>query len=125
MLIQLRSEPLPPLCASIELTYLGRGASSIAIHKGNTEGPGATLGTGNNDANNLLYGNSGVASTLVAGSGVDTLRFNATLFSSFSAAMADASQVGANTVFTIDANDTVTLDNVNKTSLTANNFHFV
>jgi hypothetical protein len=32
--------------------------------------------------------------------------------------------VGADTVFTIDANDTVTLDNVNKTSLTASNFHF-
>ena len=32
--------------------------------------------------------------------------------------------VGANTVFTIDANDTVTLDNVTKTSLTAGNFHF-
>ena len=42
----------------------------------------------------------------------------------FAAAMADAAQVGANTVFTIDANDTVTLDNVTKTSLTAGNFHF-
>jgi len=27
-------------------------------------------------------------------------------------------------VFTIDTNDTVTLDNVTKTSLTAGNFHF-
>jgi len=35
-----------------------------------------------------------------------------------------ASQVGANTVFTIDTNDTVTLDNVTKTSLTTGNFHF-
>jgi hypothetical protein len=35
-----------------------------------------------------------------------------------------ASQSGANTVFTIDANDTVTLDGVTKTSLTAGNFHF-
>jgi hypothetical protein len=42
----------------------------------------------------------------------------------FTAAMNAASQVGANTVFTIDANDTVTLDNVTKTSLTASNFHF-
>ena len=54
----------------------------------------------------------------------DTLQFNATLFANFAAAMADATQVGANTVFTIDANDTVTLDNVTKTSLTAGNFHF-
>ena len=46
------------------------------------------------------------------------------LFSNFTAAMNHASQSGANTVFTIDANDTVTLDNVTKTSLTAGNFHF-
>jgi Ca2+-binding RTX toxin-like protein len=124
----------------------------------------ASHGTGNSDANNALYGNAGVASTLVAGSGADllvvagtagtiltggaghdtfafpnvmgkdevtnfgfakdTLQFNATLFSNFTAAMNAAGQVGANTVFTIDANDTVTLDNVTKTSLTAGNFHF-
>ncbi len=124
----------------------------------------ASHGTGNSDAVDALYGNTGVASTLVAGSGADilsvtgtagtiltggaghdtfafpnamghdevtnfgiakdTLQFNATLFSNFTAAMNHASQVGANTVFTIDANDTVTLDNVTKTSLTASNFHF-
>jgi Ca2+-binding RTX toxin-like protein len=54
----------------------------------------------------------------------DTLQFNATLFSNFTAAMNAASQSGANTVITIDTNDTVTLDNVTKTSLTASNFHF-
>ncbi len=120
--------------------------------------------TGNSDTNNSLYGNAGVASTLVAGSGADTLyvtgiagtimtggtgrdtfafpdvlgkdevtnfgvakdtlQFNATLFSNFTVAMNAASQVGANTVFTVDANDTVTLDNVIKTSLTAGNVHF-
>jgi Ca2+-binding RTX toxin-like protein len=125
----------------------------------------ASQGTGNGDTSNTLYGNAGVASTLVAGSGADTLivtgnagtimtggagsdtfafpnvmghdsvtnfgtakdtlQFNMTLFANFSAAMADASQVGANTVFTIDANDSVTLDNVNKSNLTASNFHFV
>jgi len=129
------------------------------------EGAGATHGTGNNDAVDTLFGNAGIASTLVAGSGVDllavtgtagtimtggsgadtfafpsvmghdeitnfdftkdTLQFNATLFSNFTAAMNDATQAGANTVLTIDANDTVTLDNVTKTSLAAGNFHFV
>jgi len=124
----------------------------------------ASHGTGNSDTSNSLYGNAGVASTLVAGSGADTLyvtgtagtimtggaghdtfafpnvmghdevtnfgiakdtlQFNATLFSNFTAAMNAASQSGANTVFTIDTNDTVTLDNVTKTSLTAGNFHF-
>jgi hypothetical protein len=38
--------------------------------------------------------------------------------------MQNASQSGANTVFTIDANDTVTLDHVTKSRLTAGNFHF-
>jgi len=125
----------------------------------------ASQGTGNNDAVNALFGNAGVASTLVAGTGADmlsvtgvagtiltggagadtfafpdamghdevtnfgvakdTLQFNMTLFSNFTAAMNHASQSGANTVFTIDTNDTVTLDNVTKTSLTAGNFHFV
>ena len=124
----------------------------------------ASHGTGNSDASNLLYGNAGVASTLVAGSGADTLyvtgtagtimtggaghdtfafpnvmghdevtnfglakdtlQFNMTLFSNFTAAMSAASQVGANTVLTIDTNDTVTLDNVIKSSLAAGNFHF-
>src|SRR6202035_1040716 len=124
----------------------------------------ASHGTGNSDAGNALYGNAGVASTLVAGSGADslyvtgtagtiltggaghdtfafpnamghdevtnfgtpkdTLQFNATLFSNFTAAMNHASQSGANTVFTIDANNSVTLDNVTKSNLTASNFHF-
>jgi autotransporter passenger strand-loop-strand repeat protein/uncharacterized repeat protein (TIGR03803 family) len=124
----------------------------------------ASHGTGNNDAVDTLFGNAGIANTLVAGSGADllvvagtagtiftggaghdtfafpnamghdevtnfgiakdTLQFNATLFSNFTAAMNQASQSGANTVFTIDADDTVTLDNVTKSSLTAANFHF-
>ena len=128
------------------------------------EGPSAALGTGNNDAVDALFGNAGVASTLVAGSGADTLfvtgtagtimtggagadtfafpstmghdeitnfgvakdtlQFNASLFANFTAAMNAGSQVGANTVFTIDAHDTVTLDNVTKSSLTTGNFHF-
>jgi hypothetical protein len=124
----------------------------------------ASQGTGNSDPANTLYGNAGIASTLVAGSGADTLivtgnagttmtggagsdtlafpnvmghdtvtnfgtakdtlQFNASLFANFAAAMTDASQVGANTVFTIDADDSVTLDSITKASLTASNFHF-
>jgi autotransporter passenger strand-loop-strand repeat protein len=125
----------------------------------------ASQGTGNSDAIDVLYGNAGVASTLIAGSGADilvvagaagtvltggaghdtfafpnamghdevtnfgvakdTLQFNASLFANLAAAMADATQVGASTVFTIDANDQVTLDNVQKGSLAASNFHFI
>ncbi len=124
----------------------------------------ASLGTGNNDAVDALFGNTSVASTLVAGSGADilyvtgaagttltggagadtfafpnamghdeitnfstakdALQFNASLFANFSAAMGAATQAGADTVFTIDANNAVTLDNVSRSSLTAGNFHF-
>jgi VCBS repeat-containing protein len=52
----------------------------------------------------------------------DALEFSPSLFASFSAAMATASQVGANTVLTIDANDAVTLDNVSRSTLSASNF---
>src|SRR5439155_21735423 len=38
----------------------------------------ASLGTGNNDAVDVLYGNAGIASTLVAGSGADILVVTAT-----------------------------------------------
>lgn len=55
----------------------------------------------------------------------DTLQFGATLFANFAAAMAAASQVGLNTVFSIDPSDTVQLNNITETSLTASNFNFV
>jgi hypothetical protein len=38
--------------------------------------------------------------------------------------MTSATQVGVNTIFAIDANDSVTLENVNKNSLAASNFRF-
>jgi hypothetical protein len=53
----------------------------------------------------------------------DTLQFSVALFASYSAAMTDARQVGADTVFAIDAHDSVTLQNVNVGNLTASNVH--
>ena len=43
---------------------------------------------------------------------------------SYAATMADTQQVGANTVITYDANDTVTLTGVTASHLTASNFKF-
>jgi hypothetical protein len=86
-------------------------------------------------ANDTLYLNSG-ATTVVIGPGSgqdtilnfqttqDTLQFSTSLFANYAAAMVSASQVGANTVFTIDANDSVTLQNVNMANLSAANFRF-
>jgi hypothetical protein len=55
----------------------------------------------------------------------DTLQFNPALLSNYITALQhqDIKQVGANTV-NIDPPDSVTLDNVKATALTANNFHF-
>jgi hypothetical protein len=86
-------------------------------------------------ANSTLFGNPG-NTTFAIGPGAgqdkiynfttsqDTLQFNHALFANFAAAMTNATQVGANTVFAIDANDSVTLENVNKNSLAASNFRF-
>ena len=52
------------------------------------------------------------------------LQFNLALFNNFASTMADAKQLGTSTVITVDANDSVTLQNVNMNSLTAPNFHF-
>jgi Ca2+-binding RTX toxin-like protein len=56
--------------------------------------------------------------------GHDTLQFSASLFANYAAAMTDAKQVGTGTVFTIDAHDSVALQNVSIGSLTASNVHF-
>jgi Ca2+-binding RTX toxin-like protein len=56
----------------------------------------------------------------------DILQFNPALLSNYATALQnhDIKQVGANTVIQIDSTDSVTLDNVKATALTANNFHF-
>jgi len=89
-------------------------------------GTAGTTMTGGTGADTFAFPNvMGHDAVTNFGIAKDTLQFSATLFANFAAAMATASQAGANTVFTIDANDTVTLDNVNKSNLTASNFHFV
>jgi Ca2+-binding RTX toxin-like protein len=98
----------------------GAGADTLYI-----TGSAGTVLTGGAGADTFAFPNAmGYDEVTNFGIAKDTLQFNATLFSNFTAAMNAASQSGANTVFTIDANDTVTLDNVTKSSLTAGNFHF-
>ena len=59
------------------------------------------------------------------GANHDVIELDHNLAANFSAAMADASQVGANVVMTFDANTTLTLENVVKAALTASDFLFV
>jgi hypothetical protein len=55
----------------------------------------------------------------------DVIDFNAALFANFAAIMADAKQVGQDTVITHDPNNTITLQGVLLSSLHADDFHFV
>ena len=55
----------------------------------------------------------------------DVLQFGHEIFSDFSAALAHAAQVGSDVVITVDAADTVTLQNVHLPSLQMNDFHIV
>jgi hypothetical protein len=56
----------------------------------------------------------------------DVLKFSlGTAFDTYSELMAASYQVGVNTVITISANDTITLNNVLKTAIVADDFVFV
>jgi Ca2+-binding RTX toxin-like protein len=54
----------------------------------------------------------------------DVLQFDTTLFANYAAVMADTRQVGANAIITYDANDSVTLNGVQASRLTASDFRF-
>jgi hypothetical protein len=57
---------------------------------------------------------------------VDVLEFSAgSAFDTYSEFMSAAVQSGANTVITLDANTSITLLNVSKTALIADDFRFV
>ena len=98
----------------------GSGADTLFV-----TGTAGTILTGGTGHDTFAFPNAmGKDEVTNFGIAKDTLQFNATLFANFTAAMNHASQSGANTVFTIDTNDTVTLDNVTKTSLSTGNLHF-
>ena len=91
--------------------------------------PGANFqstltGNGGNDTF-VFKPNFGKATITDFHSGQDTIDFDPTVFSDFSAVQSHMTAVGANTVITFDAGDTVTLVNVAPASLHASDFHFV
>jgi Ca2+-binding RTX toxin-like protein len=60
-----------------------------------------------------------------AGGDADILEFNTFLFSDFNDVLAHLTQNGADAVITLDADNSVTLQNVNAASLQASDFNFV
>lgn len=55
----------------------------------------------------------------------DMLRFDSTIFSSFEQVLAAATQVENDTIITVDENNSVTLSNVQRSTLTADDFGFL
>ncbi|MGM4905210.1 DUF4347 domain-containing protein [Tardiphaga sp. 866_E4_N2_1] len=101
----------------------GQGADMLIGSAGND-----TLVGGTQSDTFVFAANFGrdVISDFVAGAGSDdVMQFDQALFTDFNAVLAAATQDGANTVITYDANNTVTLTNVAVTSLHANDFIFV
>ncbi|WP_244424618.1 hypothetical protein [Methylobacterium nodulans] len=122
--------------------FLGAGSGNDYLSGG--------LGTDSlygEDGNDLLFGNAG-NDELVGGAGSDTfgfgrgdgqdlirdfvtggperdvIAFNGGVFTSFAAVQAASQQVGADVVITYGAGDTIRLQNVQASSLTAANFTF-
>jgi len=113
-------------------TVLAGANSRVTVGNGNdTVYAGAndtiTLGSGHDTVafgvspNSLTIGNETVSNF----GSHDTLEFNQLLISNYAAAIHDSHQVGLDTVITVGQNDTVTLQGVAMSSLTASSFRFV
>ena len=101
-----------------DIVQVGNGNNQLVAAPGDvwTIGNGADVfkfapGFGNNTINGFQTGK-------------DVLNFDPALIRNYMAAMLDTKQVGANTVITADANDSVTLAGVAASHLTASNFSF-
>jgi hypothetical protein len=89
--------------------------------------PNQTL-TGTGTANNFVFNFANVGHDTVTNfnAAADTLQFNSSLFANAQAALNAITDDGhGNTVVTLDANDTITLNGVVKAQLHAADFHFV
>ena len=103
---------------SNDTTVVGNGQDQLVAAPGDVW----TIGGGQD----VFTFNAGFGNNTVNGFSTshDVLQFNHALFANYMAAMTDTKQVGANTVITYDANDSVTLNGVTASHLTANNFKF-
>jgi hypothetical protein len=103
---------------SNDTTTVGNGQNQLVAAPGDAW----TIGIGQD----VFTFNSGFGNNTVSdfSTSHDVLQFNPALFANYMAAMADTKQVGANTVITYDANDSVTLNGVTASHLTASNFKF-
>ena len=145
------SEAIDPTISEVGVTINGTSGADIidATHGINgvfpTNGDDTINGKIGNDTidglggNDVLTGGMG-SDTFVFGSNFgkdvitdfratgpnsDILQFSHDAFSDFAAVLAHAAQVGSDVVITLDAADTVTLQNVHLSSLQNNDFHLI
>lgn len=71
------------------------------------------------------FGHDTITDFRTSGSSSDVLEFATDVFADFDAAMATASQVGSDVVFTIDTDTSLTLENVRLACLSQDDFRFV
>jgi RTX calcium-binding nonapeptide repeat (4 copies) len=106
----------------------GSGNDSLSGGNGNdslTGGAGDDVMSGGN-GNDLFVFDAGFGHDTITGfQTVDRIQFDSDLFANFSSVLAASQQVGADTVITLDADNAITLQNVQLNSLQANDFLFV
>jgi hypothetical protein len=106
----------------------GPAVFGVAAGQTLTGGPNALLeGLGANDTFEFRphFGNDSVIGFNATGSSHDVLQFDHTVFNSFAAVLAHATQVGNNLVITADGADMVTLNNVNNSAVQASDVHII
>ncbi len=92
-------------------------------------GAGDDILTGGTEADVFVFGASAGADTIadfVAGSGVshDLVRFDRSVYSDYASVLAATTQVGSDAVISDGNGNTITLQNVDLSALTADNFEF-
>jgi Ca2+-binding RTX toxin-like protein len=71
------------------------------------------------------FGKDTITDFVAGAASADVIEFDDAVFADLSAVLSAASQVGADTLITYDANNTITLKNVTKTNLHTDDFRFV
>ncbi|MGX1790466.1 beta strand repeat-containing protein, partial [Bosea sp. NPDC055332] len=110
----------------------GAGSDTLVGYAGSDTligGAGNDTLTGGTESDVFVFASGFGKDTItdfVAGSGTaDVIQIDDAVFADLSAVLAAATQVGADTVITYDANNTITLKNVTKTNLHVDDFQFV
>ena len=111
-----------------DTTNGGSGNDSLSGGNGNDRiagGSGNDTMTGGN-GNDLFVFEGGFGHDTITGfQSNDQIQFNSDLFANFAAVQAASQQVGTNTLITLDADNTITLQNVALGNLQSNDFVFV